>query len=91
MVFFNIKHCQTEALEKNILRDLQKRSIPSERDAELFKRYSIEKFLKKHNSRPFIKLRILANRLPPWVYAILKILPFYQAIRQRLLMPALKK
>ncbi len=91
MVFFKIKHCQSEELEKNILSDLQKRSIPSGRDAELFKRCSAEQFLKKHNSRPLIKLRILANRLPPWVYAILKMLPFYQAIRQRLLMPALKK
>jgi hypothetical protein len=90
MPFFKIKQCPQE-LENNILLELQKRSIPAERDAEMFNRHNIDQFIKKLNSRPLIKLRVLANRLPPWVYALLKIFPFYQAIRQKLIMPALKK
>lgn len=91
MVFFKIKHCQTEELEKSILLDLKKRSIPAGRDAELFSQCSSERFLEKYHSRPFTRFKVLANRLPSWVYAILKIFPFYQVMRERLKLPVAKK
>ena len=91
MSFFQIKDCDVNAVEKQIQKRLEERLIPQRVDIELQDRCTADDFLKRYYSRPAERFKIFCNQLPPWVYAIGKVLPFYSFIRKRLLMSFKKR
>lgn len=91
MAFFTIKDCDVNEVERGILAALKNRPIREEQDAELWGRCTVDYFMERYCSRPTIKFKMFFNRLPPWVYAVCKIFPFYTALRKQLLMSLRKK
>lgn len=85
MAFFKIKNCDVNQVEELILGSLKSRPIPQNHDAELFGRYTIDDFMGKRFNRWNYKLKAYLNGLPPWIYAICKVFPFYATLRKQLL------
>lgn len=88
---FEIKGCDSDQIESKIKQSLQDRNIPLEQAAQKISQCTAEEFLKIYYSRPWVRIKTLLNNLPPWVYSLCKLFPFYNFIRKHTLMTSRKR
>ena len=91
MAFFQTKYFDVDEVEKKILSTLNNRPIIRSHEADLLNCHNIARFFKRYYSRPSVRLKIILNKLPPCVYAIFKVFPFYKSLRKQLLINSTNK